>query len=221
MSEAPPAIETKLPEKRESHQPPWLAIALALIAASAPITTHFYTSASKDKELALAREEQKSTAESDAREQEFKMRTSFLDGAVDPARNAADRQLVLRFLARTTRDAPLREWAESELRGVESELKHASEQIAVLEDEIRKSDENARALREQLSQQSKSGKQANAELQARLEAAERAQRDANDRLDAERRKLAPSDKLTAQERREIQQFRAAGLACGRTRASAT
>src|SRR3954466_7308489 len=83
-------------------QPPWLALALAAIAVTAPITTAIYGWMSTSRELAL-----------NSAKQQHEVRIAYLDRAIDPNRSPADRQIVLRFLvAATAPPDPVRAWAE-------------------------------------------------------------------------------------------------------------
>jgi hypothetical protein len=108
-----PAAGLKSPSNIEAKSRSWVVVVVTgLIAAAAPLTAAVYGSISKSKELAIA-----------AKEQDFKMRMSFLDHAIESGRPAEDRRLVLRFLRATMRDdASLSSWANSELQSVEDEL---------------------------------------------------------------------------------------------------
>ncbi len=88
----------------------YIALASALITVALPLAVFLRETFAKDRELAVSRAEQ-----------EFKIRSAYLDRALDPARPAALRQGVLRFLVGTSDDPQLKAWAQKELALVEPE----------------------------------------------------------------------------------------------------
>src|SRR5258706_9998011 len=89
----------------------WVGGMAALIAAVMPATTFIRESITKERELALAE-----------REEDYKIRTAYLDRAVDTEhRTPEGRQQILRFLAATD-DRSLTTWAKEELKRVDEQV---------------------------------------------------------------------------------------------------
>lgn len=86
-----------------------LTVALALIAASVPVATGVHDCQSRKSQVELARIEE-----------DFKIKTAYLDRATD-SRPAEMRQVVLRFLLATTKDEEVKGWANDELKRVDAQ----------------------------------------------------------------------------------------------------
>lgn len=87
-----------------------LAIASAIVGLMLPVSQCVRETFAERRELAVSRAEQ-----------EFEVRSAYLDRAVDPARPAALRLGVLRFLVQTSDDEKLKKWAQDEIALVEPE----------------------------------------------------------------------------------------------------
>ena len=189
-------------EEKRSDSKWWLTVLTAIIGVSAPITAAVYTSASKDKELAVAEREHEYKTLLEQRQQDYNMRMGFLDRAVDPARPPKDRQVVLRFLAKVSTDTAMREWATSELRDVEAELDAANKRIKELEQKAADRDADVSRLNGQLAKvqgmlPSAEEKKQIAELKEKLRVAESKRQETTAELGAARTVIKPSSSAAA------------------------
>jgi hypothetical protein len=134
-------------DDHHKHQPPWLALALAAIAVTAPITTAIYGWMSTSRELAL------NTAK-----QQHEVRLAYLDRAIDPNRSPADRQIVLRFLvAATAPPDPIRAWAERELGEVNGDIERLTKQRDQLQATLEAASTRLKSLEDELAKAQSTG----------------------------------------------------------------
>lgn len=182
-------------------------IITAIISASPPITAATYTWLSREKELEVAQRQQTYKLMLEKTQQDYSMRTGFLDRAVDPARSPRDRQLVLRFLSSVADDEPLRHWANQELQDVESQLKEARQRISILEEQASNWGQEVVRLRAALAEaQSEATTRAQSraqieELSEKLREAERQLKDTRAEASEVRTELKP-DTLSAERKRK-------------------
>jgi septal ring factor EnvC (AmiA/AmiB activator) len=141
---------------KDDKQPPWLALALALAAVTAPLTTAIHGWLSTSRELAL------NTAK-----QEHEIRLAYLDRAIDPNRTPADRQTVLRFLvAATASSDPVRAWAERELGEVNGDIDRLTKQRDELQESYKAVSARVKALQDELARVQGAGQGDSARVRA-------------------------------------------------------
>lgn len=127
MPEETRADPSPEPSPAQGKAAKWIALAATCITVALPAATWVRECGAKDRELTVAKAEQ-----------QFQMRSAYLDRALDPARPAELREAVLRFLRDTSEDKPLRDWAESELNRVNGEVRDLKAGLSELQDQLQK-----------------------------------------------------------------------------------
>jgi hypothetical protein len=135
-----------------------LALASAFITAALPFAVYVRETFAKHREIEVAKAEQA-----------FKERSAYLDRAIDPARPAALRQQVLRFLVQTSDDDRLRKWADDEQKRVDSEVEALKTLAAQQKEQIDQKDKEIAKAKAAFAQAHMQDKKALADTREKLE----------------------------------------------------